>query len=327
MTDDMHIVLGCPDFNGVSLQTIPGLKAAALFADRLTVIIPNYGEAHSDEVTRALGSIVDVVGPGEQFDDEDWPDVDEDRPFFNTNDVEAESAAELDLSHALADAEIHGLEWARRQAIRVVLEVEELLMQPNVFPIVVDRSGVLHGDAHLLARFNEPTKVKKEADARLGTGLIDSLPNFEALDIRAVKIVRDHLQGYLTPFRGYVLEESKALVEVGRDEAAVGDVIHEIYLGKVRPALDTLNQEAAASKLIQNLLRNAAGDPKGFVNSVITLGISQLGHLPLGASVSMAAATHFSGIEFGRRQAVTKMKHHQLYFLHALEGRLPPSSR
>jgi hypothetical protein len=96
------------------------------------------------------------------------------------------------------------------------------------------------------------------------------------LEAAEIVEVRHQLHEWLAPFRSYVGETSTALVEAVRNEEAVADVIHELYIGKVRPAMSELNDQVARSGFLRTLLTDFGRDPKSFVTSFVTFGLGSL---------------------------------------------------
>jgi hypothetical protein len=324
----LTIVLGCVGDQQDSIrETLPCLMSAATLADELIVVCPE------------ADTLVELSG---------FWQVEQDFPFMEyvgTDSLTGNRRRMKTSLDALYD-DVHqqyqvakekaGFPWDKgydrkaeeeawrarelTEALDVAREVERCLNSPSVLPIIYDPKGLLRDQP--LQKLSQETTVKKEADARLGTGLVDRLPSFEAFTSEEVVEIRQQLALHLTPFRSFVVETSQALTEVVRDEDAVRDVIEEVYVGKVRPTLDSINNEWSRSSFYRNLIRDFGHDPKSFVNAFVTFGIGELAQLPLWASIGAAAASQVVGSVAKQQTTRSALKQERLFLLHLMESAL-----
>ena len=344
---DMHIVVGClQDQQATVRQTVPTLMSAALYADKLTIVtfeddtLPELREW--SEISTQFGDFLDCKGADSQFsgpEDDDWDEEDDpsltdtvidklwvklalDRLKTESDPAERERlqkrVAELETSIA-AEEERRTVKM-RRSGIDGVLQIVEGLMgQPNTFPIIYDPLGVLVADSYELQRLSRPSKRRAEANARFGSGAVGKLPSFEQLEAAEIVEVRRQLRDWLAPFRSYVSETSTALIDAGRDEEALADVIHELYIGKVRPLMAELNDEVTRSGYLRTLLSDFGRDPKSFVTSFVTFGLGDLAHIPTYAAAAVAASAELLRVRNEAVSAQRKTRSNRLYYLHELE--------
>ncbi len=334
-------------------ESLPSLMSAAVYADKLTVVtfeadtLVELADFHP--IVRAFGGFFDCIGadsygwrmedPGSGSWDMDDDDADVEDSVFDQlwiglakrrlkTETDPEKKTFLESGIREREPSVEAAERARELAVLeeevsgVLRIVEELLAEPNVFPFIYDPDAVLLADSIELGRLSRPSKKRLEADARLGAGIVDKLPSFDKLNAQEIVAVRAELRDLLIPFRGYVSEASVALTEVGRDEEAIADVIHEVYVGKVRPVLNDLNDMVSRSRFLRTLLRESGRDPKGFATSFITFGLGNLVHLPKYVAASAAASTELLRVKYEASAKRHEARSNRLYYLHELERRI-----
>ncbi|WP_461165356.1 hypothetical protein [Arthrobacter sp. R4-81] len=340
-TKPLKMVIGClQDQRPTVKETIPTLMSAAVYADELVVV------CREADTLMELNDWYPILDDFQEFMEYQGADS----YYSNPIDSETEQGEKLRraVTEAMADAAEHGVppeefvEWAIRnidpslwesvpyrgnsnstsdlqEALSVAKVVESYLESPNVVPLVFDPEGLLKSQAAGLQRLSKPTKVKGEADARLGSGLVDLLPSFEGLQSAEILELRAALKPYLTPFRSFVVETSTALTSVVRDEEAVRDVVHELYIGKVRPVLDEINDQWRHSNAVRSLIRDFGRDPKAFVTSFVTFGLGEVADLPIEVSIGAAAASQVIGAAAQQQTARKTLKGNRLFMLHEVE--------
>lgn len=327
--DDLTLVLGClSDQQATVAETLPGLMSAAVYAGKLTVVafeadtlieLPDY---HT--ISAEFGEFFDYYGA----DSADLPG----NPLYcgpgdDSDAITDETLWAESLGISSEEDDLWSLpfeEAIRREqyenALSVAKVVSELIKAPNTMPMLYDPTGLLIEDAERLGTLSRPTKQKLEADAKLGSGLVDRLPSFEKLTAEQIVEIRNEFRDYLGPFRSFVVETSQALVEVVRDEEAVVDVVNEIYVGKVRPAVKSINDEMRQSSFGRSVLRNLGQDPKAFLQSFVTFGLGEVAQLPLGVSVGAAAASTLVSVLSTRGSTRRQLRKDRLYLLHEIGG-------
>jgi len=288
------IVIGVmEDQQGTSRETAPHLLPAILYSDHVTVVTAEDDTlielADFHDILAEFGgnngtAVMDYFGyddplPSNVEQDNDGASRDYEMPYWR----EGESFEEYKERYAIDEA--HG----------IMSTVERMLDDSNVMPLIYDPHGRLAQNVHALGRMATGGNIKKQAGARLGTELIVRLPSFSALGPTEIAELRKKLSGELVPFRSYVAEASSAVAEVGYDTDALADVINEIYVGKVIPAVNELERQTKDNGFLRRLLHDFGRDPKTFVQSFLTLGIGEVTSLPLYVSIGAAIGTQLIG--------------------------------
>lgn len=299
----LRIILGCLQHQQATVKaTVPTLMSAAVFADSVLVVTPEADTLielnEYFEVADAFRGFFDYVGA------DSWELNVQNGPYMRSLGLEPRAPSQ---------------NYEQAELLEVARIVEELIGAPQTLPMIYDPTGVLMSASLTLKTLSKLTKQKQEADAKLGSGLIDTLPSFDQFEAGEIVEIRHRLGEFLAPFRSFVIETSHGLVDTIRDEEATRDVIQEIYLGKVRPALNVINDEWGRSSLGRATIRDFGRDPNAFIQSFVTFGLGELVQLPVPVSVGAAAA---SGVISGiakRHESRRFLRQNKLFFLHEIE--------
>jgi hypothetical protein len=321
----LRVILGCLQHQQATVKaTVPTLMSAAVFADSVLVVTPEADTlvelSEYFEVTDAFQGFFDYVGA------DSWELNVQKGPYMRSLGLEPRAPVDQTDDEfewgPVPTGDLGDDPWQEHeqaQLLEVARIVEELIGAPQTLPMIYDPTGVLMSASLTLKTLSKLTKQKQEADAKLGSGLIDTLPSFDQFEPGEIVEIRHRLGEYLAPFRSFVIETSQGLVGTIRDEEATRDVIQEIYLGKVRPALNVINDEWGRSSLGRATIRDFGRDPNAFIQSFVTFGLGQLAQLPVPVSVGAAGA---SGVISGiakRHESRRLLRQNKLFFLHEIE--------
>lgn len=125
-------------------------------------------------------------------------------------------------------------------------------------------------------------------------------------------------ESYLQPFRSYVVRLSSELESVSNSPDEWGDLINEVYIGKILPALKTLEKELENTSFIRSILKDLRENHKQFIGSSLTIGIGELSELPpalsIGSAISLDILTRILRNKYNRAE----LENDDVYFLYSL---------
>lgn len=323
---ELEILIGCvPDQQDTIRKTIPGIGAAALYADKLSI------------VTREADTLTELISTdgGELFF-EDWFNIEgADSQSDNSYDsvlytqasywqrYEELESQKLPLSDIENDEVLAELEkYIDMEEIKCVMSlVSKKLNTANIVPFIYDPQNMVHAYEIDLGRLATLNKRKSQVSTQLGVGLPRKIPGFDGLTIQQILELRSKSQDYLGPFRSYVVETSRGLEDVGDDVDAWSDLINEVYIGKTLPALLELQGKLADNTLLKGIITDFK-DGKSLIGSAVSFGIGYFTEAPLAATISgvigLEALSRITRI----RHAEKSYKKDKLYFLANIQNEL-----
>jgi hypothetical protein len=200
--------------------------------------------------------------------------------------------------------------------------LRELLGSGHAYPLLDDQTGDL-----VRASVNEgvwelgavPRRRGKQATA--ASQLMERLPAFPEASIAEVLDIRERLRPPLVRFRAAMVEMER-LIEVGAHESDFAAEVEDLYIEKVAPALQEMEEAIADDKYLRQLVGAGVADAKTYASGGLALGVAlfaQVPHLTAVASgVGASAVTAAAQAAWKSRAGKRETERHQLFFLYKL---------
>lgn len=324
---NLEMVIGCVDKQESNIkETVPSLMPALLFADKVTIIadeadtIIELRDYH--DIKQIFQDSVDLVS----FDECSYEDAEIESVLSEKYYTRLETLEKYGLSDTAIhnDCELRNLsqkrnEQLQKERLKILQSVEGMINRPEVMPLIDDPNGLLSSNIQHLGSIALGTRSRRQMSAKLGTEIITKIPSFQDLNHLEIFELRKRLSDSLIPFRSSVVEMSSSLALADGDKDAIADIIHEIYLVKVIPAVDELARQTSENTFLRRLLNDFGRDPSTFIQSFVTFGIGELADLPQYLSISAAIASQIISVASKKIETGKKISSNNLFFVHELD--------
>lgn len=173
-----------------------------------------------------------------------------------------------------------------------------------------------------------PVTAETAKKIATGTGLIERLPSFPDAPVSELIRTRSDLSEALIRYRGAIKDMSSKLVSKPLD-VSLGGEVGELWYDEVAPALLSLKNDLAQTRLVHETAKNLASDVKtvvsGGVGVSLTIGVQealQQAHWT-GAMVGVGGAL-LATVKAAREplEARSAARSHKLYYLLAVDHQL-----
>lgn len=311
--DDFHIVLASfGKQRGTVKETLPHLLSASLYADEVTVITTENDillELMHDDLEHYHNNLRNIAHFGADISIENELSSMVEEGLIKKEHIE--NAHEVVDESGLTIAEI-------ANARGVVRGFNRLLSHPNIYPLIHDPDNIL---SHTMVNIGNIATSEfvddKFKTAEIGNSILQRLPEFSYANPEHVAEIKNQLSEYLIPFRAHLMELSKQSkhIPVG-DWDSLEEVLHDIYLRKVLPAISELQKAHDNNRYIKVLLNDVMRDPAGTFGAVFSLGLGVLKYLPTSVSIPFAIASQMISSAQRMRVNHNLIKSNDLYFVH-----------
>jgi phage antirepressor YoqD-like protein len=207
--------------------------------------------------------------------------------------------------------------------------LRELLKTGHAYPLLDDQTGDLVRAAVNEGAWEFGATARRRGKQVTGAArLMERLPAFPDASMHEILDIRERLRPPLVRFRAAMIEMERLIDAAAHDEE-FGSEIADIYLEKVAPALQEIDEAVQDDKYLRQLAGALVGDAKTYVSGGLSLAVAMFAQVPdlvavaTGLGVGATTAAVQAGWRSAERQRQTER--HQLFFLYKLGGLIESS--
>lgn len=205
--------------------------------------------------------------------------------------------------------------------LKFIDRLGRLLESHVAYPLFDDQTGELVQSGITDGLFSmSPGVSARGKQVSIAADLLGRLPTFPQAMVKELLDIREELAGPLVPFRGLLVEWASEL-QATATQPELAEEIQDLYLARVAPTLQELEEKIRADSYLSNLLGRVS-DNSAVFTALLTLGVTGALQMPriiaAGAALSQAAIRAM----LETRSQASENKQSTLYFLYRTEDLL-----
>lgn len=200
--------------------------------------------------------------------------------------------------------------------------LRDLLTSKHAYPLLDDETGGL-----VRAAVGEGAWELGDAARRRGkqvagaSQFMERLPAFPEAAMAEILDIRDRLRPPLVRFRAAMIEMERLIDAAAHDDAFEAEVA-DLYLEKVAPALQEIEEAVGDDKYLRQLAGNLVGDAKTYASGGLTLAVAMFAHVPnlvaAATGLGVGAATAAGQAAWNHARSNRETEQRQMFFLYKL---------
>jgi hypothetical protein len=207
-----------------------------------------------------------------------------------------------------------------------ITRLRELLKTGHAYPLLDDQTGDLVRAAVSEGAWELGAVARRRGKQITGASrFMERLPGFPDASMQEILEIRDRLRPPLVRFRAAMVEVER-LIDAAAHEQAFEAEIADVYLEKVAPALQEIDEAVQDDKYLRHLAGALVGDGKTYVSGGLSLAVAIFAQVPnlVAVATGMGVGALTAGLQAGWRSAggSRQTERHQLFFLYKLGGLL-----
>lgn len=161
----------------------------------------------------------------------------------------------------------------------------------------------------------------RNRQAAIASGMISMLPAFPSATVREILDIRQELARPLIRFRAAVVEFARE-ISASAFEAAFPHEFVDLYVERVAPALEEIQDAVRANNYLRRLTEEALTSPTALASGAIALGATTLADIPAVVSGAAAASAPLLRAAWTQHLNAGLLRQHRLYMLYRVNDRL-----
>lgn len=207
-----------------------------------------------------------------------------------------------------------------------ITRLRELLKTGHAYPLLDDQTGDLVRAAVSESAWELGASARRRGKQITGASrFMERLPAFPDASMQEILDIRERLRPPLVRFRAAMIEMER-LIDAAAHEEEFEAEIADLYLEKVAPALQEIDEAVQDDKYLRQLAGALVDDAKTYVSGGLSLAVAMFAQVPdlvaVATGLGVGAAT--AALQAGWRSAGGRQQteRHQLFFLYKLGGLL-----